>query len=70
MRKALVSIALLISIPGHANSPTIDEAVKAYATAGWYKSDDSKGVCIALERSDYVDRIVTWLAVRAKAQCA
>jgi hypothetical protein len=67
MRKIAVVVllaALLVSAPVATREPSVDDALKAYAQAGWYARDGD--VCIGKQGSDFVDAIVLWLAKRAR----
>ncbi len=61
---AAVALVLLVAMPATPREPTVEDALQAYATAGWFERDGD--VCIGKQGSDFVDAIVDWLAKRAK----
>lgn len=68
----LFAIVVVAILPAVAQAPSVDHMVAAYSGAPWFKISDDKGagyVCIAQADSDHVDRVVSMLAERAKAQC-
>lgn len=64
--KLLAALFLVVAlvVPVEAQTPTVEQALEAYASAGWVKRDGL--VCISPEGSDYVDAIVSWLAKKAR----
>lgn len=70
MRYLLLCLACM---PAVAQAPDVDQIIAAYSRAPWMKIQDQQGaeyVCIGMQASDQVDRLVTMLAERAKAKCS